>query len=320
MSLRASIIKNQGVLNTLGPLLLQLSLYSIVLFLDLRLLNWYNDFYTSIQQKSSHGFFLEILTFASITFSQALLLGIISFNSDIYEARLKRFFAERWVSLQGNSNDSPYEKSKLDQRIIDDANLAAEKIAVILPAMIFNVAKAFGFLILLSFYPSKITDVLVGVSYPLLDQYALSIFGALYLVLQILILRMASSWIYKSERIKRSIESRARYRMLSRGLSMDSLKHIVSKYIGAIVKIRFTVGKAHGLNVFTINLLSAASFAVPLIVIFHSYVADVISFGELMKISATYAGFQGAALYVFNFYKDLFRGLAAIDRLNQIER
>lgn len=312
-------LKGLGLRPVGGPLLIQISLYGIVLYLDLRLLNWYSDFYTAIQHKSAHDFYLQVFAFVAIAVSQAFLLGALSFNSDIYEARLKRFFVERWLSLRGDNNDSPYEKSKLDQRIIDDANLAAEKIAFILPTMIFNIAKALGFLILLSYYPSKITDV-IGLTSPLIDQYALCIFGALYLGLQVLVIRMANSWIFKSERIKRSIESRARYKMLARGLSMDGLKDIASIYVGAIVKIRFKVGKAHGLNIFIINLISSASFVVPLLIIFHSYVVDVISFGELMKISATYGGFQSASLYVFNFYKDLFRGLAAIDRLNHFAK
>jgi len=310
-------IKSRGLIYISTPLFLQLIIYSLVLFLDFRLLNWYSDFYTSIQQKSIESFYFQILIFLFITFCQAVLLGALSFNSDVYEARLKRYFAERWARLRINDEVVPYEKSKLDQRIIDDSNLAAEKIAIIVPTMTFNAAKALSFLFLLSFYPSKVSDFFFGFTCPFLDQYALCIFGALYLALQLFITQRVNVWIFKSERIKRSIESRARYKLLSRGISMYALQFIVLNYVRAVVKIRFTVGKAHGLNIFFINLISSFSIVVPLLIIFHSYVVEAISFGELMKISATYAGFQSASLYVFNFYKDLFRGLAAISRLRE---
>lgn len=311
------VFKSRGFVYISFPLFLQLIFYSLVLFFDFRLLNWYNDFYTSIQQKSIESFYSQILIFLFITFCQAFLLGTLSFNSDVYEARLKRYFAEKWARLRINDAFVPYEKSKLDQRIIDDSNLAAEKIAIIVPTMIFNAAKALTFLFLLSLYPSKVSDFFFGFTCPFLDQYALCIFGASYLVLQLFITQRVNGWIFKSERIKRSIESKARYKMLTRGMNMYSLQFIVFSYVRAVVKIRFTVGKAHGLNIFFINLISSFSIAVPFLIIFHSYVVDAISFGELMKISATYAGFQSASLYVFNFYKELFRGFAAISRLSE---
>ena len=69
-----SFIERKGIV---GPLSLQLIFYSLVLFFDLRLVNWYNDFYSAIQEKSSSDFYLQLGVFIGITFSQALLLGVL---------------------------------------------------------------------------------------------------------------------------------------------------------------------------------------------------------------------------------------------------
>lgn len=307
-------IERKGII---GPLALQLAFYGCVLFFDLQLVNWYEDFYSAIQKKSVSDFYVQLSVFVGITFSQALLLGVLSFNADVYEARLKRFFAERWVEAHKATLEANYEMSKLDQRIIDDSALAAEKIAIVLPTMIFNLCKGFVFLGLLATYPSNLSQS-IGLTIPFLDRYGLCVFGFLYLMIQFSIIKLANGWIFKSERIKRKIEANTRYKLLIQGLSPTDLVRLVSRYIKGIVQIRFAVGRAHGINVFILNLISSLAFLVPFALIFNSYAADLITFGELMKISATYAGFQGSILYIFNFYKEALRGLAAVSRLSKI--
>jgi ABC-type uncharacterized transport system fused permease/ATPase subunit len=306
------LLERKGIV---GPLGLQLTFYSCVLFFDLQLVNWYSDFYSAIQDKSVSDFYVQLVVFVGITFFQALLLGVLSFNSEFYEARLKRYFAERWVDNHKETFNADYETSKLDQRVLDDATLAAEKIAVVLPALIFNLCKGIVFLGLLSTYPSNLSQS-IGVTIPFIDQYGLSVFGFLYLLIQFSIIKLANQWIFKSERIKRKIEAKTRYKLLVQGLSSTNLVLIVSGYIRGIVQIRFAVGRAHGVNVFLLNLVSSLAFLVPFAIIFNSYAADLITFGELMKISATYAGFQGSVLYIFNFYKEALIGLAAVSRLS----
>lgn len=312
MNFSRQLLERKGIV---GPLGLQLTFYSCVLFFDLQLVNWYSDFYSAIQDKSVSDFYVQLVVFVGITFFQALLLGVLSFNSEFYEARLKRYFAERWVDNHKETFNADYETSKLDQRVLDDATLAAEKIAVVLPALIFNLCKGIVFLGLLSTYPSNLSQS-IGVTIPFIDQYGLSVFGFLYLLIQFSIIKLANQWIFKSERIKRKIEAKTRYKLLVQGLSSTNLVLIVSGYIRGIVQIRFAVGRAHGVNVFLLNLVSSLAFLVPFAIIFNSYAADLITFGELMKISATYAGFQGSVLYIFNFYKEALIGLAAVSRLS----
>lgn len=311
MNFSKKFLERKGIA---GPLALQLIFFGFVLFFDLQLINWYDNFYSAIQEKSASDFYSQLGVFIGITLSQALLLGVLSFNADIYEARLKRFFAERWVESHKSTLEADYQISKLDQRIIDDSALAAGKIAVVLPTMIFNLCKGFVFLGLLATYPSNLSQS-IGVTIPFLDRYGLCFFGFLYLVVQFSIIKLANGWVFKSERIKRKIEANTRYKLLVQDLSPTELVRLVSKYIKGIVQIRFAVGRAHGINVFVLNLVSSLTFLVPFGIIFNSYVADLITFGELMKVSATYAGFQGSVLYIFNFYKEAFQGLAAVRRL-----
>lgn len=294
--------------------IVQLVLYAGMLCLDLYLVDWYDSFYSAIQDKSTSRFIKELLTFISLVLGQALVLGLISFNSEIYEAELKKFFVTRWVS--SNVLDvMTLKQIKGDQKIIDDANLSAEKVAVILPAIIFNLTKALTFLLLLTQYPTTLLSDLTGQE--VFKELELPIFGVTYLIIQFLIIKRANVWVSKSENIKRAVEAKTRYKLLSGAIeNMDQLKQVIQSYTRAIVKIRVLVAKAHGINVTFINSISSISFIVPFIAIFTTYSSGLITFGELMKISAIYAGFQGSSLYVFNTYKEALKGIAALNRLN----
>jgi ABC-type uncharacterized transport system fused permease/ATPase subunit len=298
--------------------LVQLVLYGGMLFIDLSLVAWYDSFYSAIQAKSHAAFIRELIVFVLLTLSQAVALGLIAFNSELYEAQLKKHFVARWLRTS-NFELKAIRQEKVDQRVIDDANLSAEKVAVILPALIFNIVKAAAFLILLTQYPTNLVSDAIG--WKGLDKFVLSIFGIAYLVIQYQVLKRANSWVFKSENIKRSIEARTRYKLLSEDMESKSmLAQECKRYVQSVVKIRVLVGKAHGINVVAINGISSLSFIVPFLAIFSAYETGLITFGELMKISATYSGFQMSALYVFNSYKEALIGLAALNRLKMMRR
>jgi ABC-type uncharacterized transport system fused permease/ATPase subunit len=294
-------------------LLIQLCFFSILLFADLRLIDWYKDFYQAIQVKSITTFYFQIYVFLLIVLIQSLMLGFISYNADLYEASLKKFFVEKWV---GNNNILlPHTLTKLDQRIIDDASFASERIASIFPTLIFNIFKCLIFLFLLSQYKTNFGDLL-GISDFWNGSYGLCFFGVLYIAIQLLVVSNANSWVNKSENIKRRAESSVRYKLVSDSHLHGSIIKSINSYVFRIIKIRKIIGRAHGSNVFFINLLSNLTIIVPFLVVFSIYLQGIIDFGDLMKISATYVGFQGSAIYVFNFYKDFFRVLSALNRLN----
>jgi len=294
--------------------IVQLILYAGLLCLDLYLVDWYDSFYSAIQEKSTSRFIKELLIFIFLVIGQALVLGLVSFNSEVYEAELKKFFVTHWISFNAHDVTS-LEQIKGDQKIIDDASLSAEKVAVILPAIIFNSAKALIFLLLLTQYPTSLLSDLTGLE--VFKELGLSILGVTYLIIQFFIIKKANVWVLKSENIKRAIEAKTRYKLLSGSIeNRDQLEQVAQSYVRAIVKIRILVAKAHGLNVVSINGISSLSFVIPFIAIFTTYSSGLITFGELMKISAIYAGFQASSLYVFNTYKEALKGIAALKRLN----
>ena len=139
----------------------------------------------------------------------------------------------------------------------------------------------------------------------------------IFVFIQLRIIHKGRIWVGRSEDLKRGLESRARYEILSDNGNSHLLKKATSRYISGVIKIRRIVGKAHALTTSSLNLSSMLSFVIPFLVIFHVFSLGLIDFGSLMKISATFAGFLGAVSYIFNFYREGFRGLSAVERLRE---
>jgi ABC-type uncharacterized transport system fused permease/ATPase subunit len=303
------------IINKVNVLLLgQLFFYALLLLLDLKLVNWYQDFYSAVNKKSLDEFEIQVLVFVGIVTLQALLMAIISFNTDIYEIRIKQLLVNTWLAINDRRLHESHTTSKIDQRIIDDAAFAAEKLSGIIPSLIFNLCKSLIFLYLLSNYPVN-TENWIVVKNIWDGQYGLCFFGILYFLIQFNIVQKSSKWVGKSENIKRKAEATVRYVLVNEGTNSTQKLNSINKYLGRIINLRYIIGKAHGSNVFLLNAISSMSIIVPFVIIFDFYVRGQIDFGQVMKITATYSGFQGSALFVFTFYKDFFRGLSAFKRI-----
>ena len=288
--------------------------YTALLWTDVQLTSWYSEFYSAIQEKEQNAFFHCILIFIAIGFSQAFLFASIAILSDLLEANLKAQFANDWAQRSISTLSPQINDQTNGQRIIDDAGLAAEKVANVLPALIFNTMKALVFFLMLMKY-SFSTELTCFGAMCITVTNPIPIACVMFVLVQIAITVKTRKWVARSEDLKRRIELKARSTLAGEASHKIDMKKIVQRYIEQIFKIRIAVAKAHGITSFALNLLGAYSFLIPFTVLFTAYVAGLFHFGELMKISAIFAGFQGSAMYIFNFYKEGFRGWAALTRL-----
>ena len=292
-----------------------LLLYGVLLTADLVLLDWYQHFYTAITARNANAFLRSIVTYIIIAATQALALGLISYSADMWEAELKAYFSKVWSERLSELSVAEIRAQKADQRLIDDAALAAEKIANVFPSLIFNLLKAIAFVAIL--WTLDVPIQLVVSESSITVSGILPTISIIFVFIQLGIVHRGRIWVSRSEKLKRGLESRARYAIFSDNGNSNLLKKATSRYISGVIKIRRIVGKAHALTTSSLNLSSMLSFVVPFLVIFQAYSLGLIDFGSLMKISATFAGFLGAVNYIFNFYREGFRGLSAVEKLRE---
>ena len=120
--------------------------------------------------------------------------------------------------------------------------------------------------------------------------------------------------LQRTDQLKRKVENRFRLTLL--GITNRNNVSIgLFAYLRAINAIRkHTAFKNFSLSV-SLGLIGTMSYVFPYMTLFQFYVNDVLDFGELMKLSATFNIFLNSCTYVANNFKELSKGFAALNRV-----
>ena len=280
---------------------------SVMLFIDITLINWYEGFYQSINQKNQPQFIYNIIKFIFISGSSAIALSSLSYILEFLDLELKLMLSKIAVTkLEANNSHL-----KANQKPIDDATLAAERLSSTLPMFIFNVIKILvlvGLLVLWSPNELYVNSLAIYIPYPLL------LTSLIFISIQTLIAMQYFPLLQRTDQLKRKVENRFRLTLLG----ITNSKNVSSglyAYLKAINAIRkHTAFKNFSLSV-TLGLIGTLSYVIPYMALFQFYMNDVLDFGELMKLSATFSIFLNSCTYVVNNFRELSRGFAALKRV-----
>ena len=289
----------------------QVVVYFLIILSDVLLVNWYEYMYNSVMKRDTAQFYSALAKLMGIVLMQATLLALAAYVSDLHEAGLKKFFSSEWREFGASSDIDGIKSARADQRLIDDASLAAERLAHTIPSIFYNLCKAMTFIVILQSF--SITSAF-GVGWPLAIN-PIVVFGVTYVVLQWLTLKRAKLWVDRTEYMKRNLEARLRYSILSSGRRNMGMTAKIDQYIYGVNRIRFYVTRAHSLNVFSIHWFSLCSMIIPVSLSYGLLVDGSITFGEFMKIGASYASFQNSFTAIFTSYREVFQGASALRRL-----
>jgi ABC-type uncharacterized transport system fused permease/ATPase subunit len=286
--------------------LMAISVLGVNLALDFALLHWYQEFYEAIQQKSIEKFLSQIFFFLVISGSIAFLTSMFSFVSEYLDLELKYLFTT--IGARQSSINSSHQNN---QKIIDDAALAAEKFSVALPMMIFNTIKAaLMFSAIMFWVPTRVEFVFADMEVP----YPLAIASIIFVSVQVLISKKYFPLSARVDSIRRKAENALRLKIIASAAPND-LPSRMKRYLETIVLIRrYTASRNFAFSL-ALGLLSSISYIIPFVMLFSLFFKNEISFGELMKISATFGFFQTSISYVVNHNRELARGVAAYKRI-----
>lgn len=284
-----------------------LIILSLNLWLDFKILDWYSQFYQSIIQKNISEFGFNSLKYVIISIGIAICMSLFSLASEYLDLELKVKFS----MMAGNQLNTKGLTQNSNQKLIDDAALAAEKFSILLPMYIFNAMKALATIIAITLWtPSSIKIIYIDIEiyYPLL-------FASLFfLILQIWISGKYYPIVSKTDKLKRRAENIFRVKIIN-GTDIINIYNALNSYLRIVSLIRLFSAKNNFFLSIIISGLSALSYVIPYCVLFSLFYFDEMSFGELMKISATFGFFQNATSYLLMNSKELSRGIAAYKRV-----
>lgn len=284
-----------------------LIILALNLWLDFKILNWYSNFYQSIIQKNITEFGFNALQYIIISSGIAICMSLFSLVSEYLDLELKVKFsmmAGHQLHVAGLTQNS-------NQKLIDDATLAAEKFSILLPMYIFNSIKALATIIAITYWtPNSIKIVYINTTiyYPLLFA---SVF---FIIIQTWISRKYYPIVTKTDKLRRRAENTFRMKVIN-GTSITGITSTLNSYLRAVSLIRIFSAKKNFFLSVLISVLSALSYVIPFCVLFSLYYFNEMSFGDLMRVSATFGFFQNATNYLLMNNKELSRGIAAYKRI-----
>lgn len=287
-----------------------LIIFSINIWLDFKLLNWYNSFYESVINKKLDDFGINIIIYLIISIGIAACLSIFSLLSEYLDLYLKIKFSN---SAEKNYN-SKNQSKKTNQKLIDDATLAAEKLSVLLPMFVLNIVKALISFIAIWFWaPSEIKIVYLDIKV----FYPMPLASIFFALIQIWISNKYYPLVKKADQLKRNAENNFRIKILSQE-NISNISYPLARYLYIISLLRRFYAKKNFILSLSLSSLSALSYVIPFFVLFSLFYFDEMTFGELMRLSATFGFFQNAIGYLFMNNKELSRGVAAYKRVLSI--
>lgn len=295
-------------ISTKKYLLGQLACYSVLLISDILLVNWYEDFYDSIITGNWRAFIEQVLIFCCIVACQAIAFGLIANLSELMNVSIKIKLVNIKLAQWG------FDKSKnsdiLEQRLIEDSLLIADKLSNLAPSILFALFKILVFTVI----------ILMHSNYLLVGQHE---FESGYILLlgfifttgaQIFFASKGKKLIEKAEDIKRRGEFEFRSNIRGHIFEQDFYKRS-KRYVKLITSIRSISAKKIGSITFMISLSNSISFVAPFIILFQLYEQNIHSLGGVMKIAAIYTALSNSAMQIFNAYSEVFKLNAAIRRL-----
>ena len=203
---------------------------SVMLFIDITLINWYEGFYQAINQKDQPKFIYNIIKYIFISGSNAIALSSLSYILEFLDLELKLMLSNIAVTkLEANNSHL-----KANQKPIDDATLAAERLSSTLPMFIFNVIKILvlvGLLVLWSPNELYVNSLAIYIPYPLL------LTSLIFISIQTLIAMQYFPLLQRTDQLKRKVENRFRLTLLG----ITNSKNVSSglyAYLKAINAIR----------------------------------------------------------------------------------
>lgn len=298
-------------------------------YMTLLLNDWFNEFYSALQNYDSTAVYHGLIRFTAIAFGHIAFSVYAYYLQQTLALRWRRWMTEkylsRWTSrhmfyrlemFSGGRSDNP------DQRISEDINLFTTRTLSFMAGLLKAITTIFCFIFVLWSLSEPLTLPLPGLT--------IHIYG--YLVWTALAYSVIGTWITHKvghklvglNFVQQKLEADFRYAMVRLRETSES----VAFYHGGKEEKKILSGRFHKLLVNTVYIIrkqkqlswltnSYGQIAIifPFVVAAPRYLSKNISLGGLMQVANCFGKVQESMSYFVDVYSSLAEWMSCVERL-----
>lgn len=317
--------KKSAWMYLLGIIILTMAAVYMTLLLN----DWFNEFYSALQNYDSEAVYHGLIRFTAIAFGHIAFSVYAYYLQQTLALRWRRWMTEkyltRWTSrhmfyrlemFSGGRSDNP------DQRISEDINLFTTRTLSFMSGLLRAVTTIFCFIFVLWSLSEPLSFTLLGMTFHI---YGYLVWTALaYSVIGTWITHRVGHKLVGLNFVQQKLEADFRYAMVRLRETSES----VAFYHGGGEEKKILSGRFHKLLVNTVYIIrkqkqlswltnSYGQIAIifPFVVAAPRYLSKNISLGGLMQVANCFGKVQESMSYFVDVYSSLAEWMSCVERL-----
>jgi putative ATP-binding cassette transporter len=298
-----------------GLLAAVVGLNLLLVFINVRINFWNNDFYNTLQNFDEHGFFVELGVFTYLAVAYIITGVYATYLQQMLQIRWRRWLTRQYLhdwlegqayyrlQLTGSATDNP------DQRIAEDLNRFTDTSLGLTLGLLSSVVTLFSFLgiiwtlsgplnVTIGNYTLTIPGYMVwfALIYAVVGTLGTIKIGRPLIALNFAQQRYEADFRFSLVRLRENAESIALYRGEPREhtIFVDRFTHVVDNFWAIMRRI-----KALG---WWTNFYAQFAIIFPYIVAAPRYFAKTLQLGGLMQTASAFNSVQAALSFIINSY------------------
>ena len=302
-------------------------------YMTLLLNEWYNSFYSALQNYDTDALWHGLLVFTGLAFAHIVFAVYASYLQQVLSLRWRRWMTERFLG-RWTGGDMYYRMETFsrasdnpDQRISEDINTFTAQTPAFMMGILRSVVTIICFIFVLWSLSEPLTFFVFGTSF--------TIYG--YLVWTAILYSILGTWVthYVGHRLvglnfhQQKLEADFRFGMVRLRESAESVafydgadseRGLLSKRFALVVSNTFLILKKQKQLSWLTNGYAQIAIIFPFVVALPRYLSKEISLGGLMQIANCFGKVQDSLSYFVDVYTSIAAWQSCAERLLTFEK
>ncbi len=302
-------------------------------YMTLLLNEWYNSFYSALQNYDTDALWHGLLVFTGLAFAHIVFAVYASYLQQVLSLRWRRWMTERFLG-RWTDGDMYYRMETFsrasdnpDQRISEDINTFTAQTPAFMMGILRSVVTIICFIFVLWSLSEPLTFSVFGTSF--------TIYG--YLVWTAILYSILGTWVthYVGHRLvglnfhQQKLEADFRFGMVRLRESAESVafydgadseRGLLSKRFALVVSNTFLILKKQKQLSWLTNGYAQIAIIFPFVVALPRYLSKEISLGGLMQIANCFGKVQDSLSYFVDVYTSIAAWQSCAERLLTFEK
>ena len=302
-------------------------------YMTLLLNEWYNSFYSALQNYDTDALWHGLLVFTGLAFAHIVFAVYASYLQQVLSLRWRRWMTERFLG-RWTGGDMYYRMETFsrasdnpDQRISEDINTFTAQTPAFMMGILRSVVTIICFIFVLWSLSEPLTFSVFGTSF--------TIYG--YLVWTAILYSILGTWVthYVGHRLvglnfhQQKLEADFRFGMVRLRESAESVafydgadseRGLLSKRFALVVSNTFLILKKQKQLSWLTNGYAQIAIIFPFVVALPRYLSKEISLGGLMQIANCFGKVQDSLSYFVDVYTSIAAWQSCAERLLTFEK